>query len=236
VVIAGGLIVLQRSSPPAPVTPVTPAKPVTSVTTPVAAPKAKPVTIVDAPKKDPVSASQSGASASQSPPSSAAQIPIVAPKNETKPIVKSSPKPAREKHRVASAKVKPAKVNDSLVGAAQTTSLTRLDAAKEPVVPTTAAEPNRLESAPKVSSLSATHPLPAPIKAAGDGWLNLRTEPWCDVYLSGERIGTTPLNRLLIPAGRYWLKLVNKPAGIEKAIQVEIRRGEVSTNRLRLAE
>ncbi len=238
VVIAGGLIVLQRSSPPAPVTTPTTAP----VATPITTPEAKPVTTMDSPKEDPVSASQSSVSASQSQPSSSVKIPIVAPENETKSTVKSSPKPAKEKHRVASARTKPAKVkakvkvkvNDSLA-AVQTTSLTRLDVAKEPVVPTTAAEPKRLESS-QSSSLSATQLSPAPREVSGDGWLNLRTEPWCDVYLRGERIGTTPLNHLLFPAGKYWLKLVNKSAGIEKAIQVEIRPGEVATTRIRLSK
>lgn len=94
----------------------------------------------------------------------------------------------------------------------------------------------RVVAAAAVQPEPVTPPQPQPAEVAGDGWLNLRTEPWCDVYLNGERLGTTPLNRLLFPAGRHSLKLVNESANIEKTIQVEIRSGQESTTRLRLAE
>jgi serine/threonine protein kinase len=67
------------------------------------------------------------------------------------------------------------------------------------------------------------------------GWLNLRTEPWCEVYHRTGLVGTTPINRLVFPAGRHSLRLVNKPAGIEKDIVVDVRPGEESTVRLRLS-
>jgi len=69
---------------------------------------------------------------------------------------------------------------------------------------------------------------------AEDGWLNLRTEPWCEVYFRGELIGTTPLNHLVFPAGKHPLRLVNKAAGVERRIEIEIRPGHESTTRLRL--
>lgn len=97
----------------------------------------------------------------------------------------------------------------------------------------------RVVAAAAVQPEPVTPPQPQPAEVAevaGDGWLNLRTEPWCDVYLNGERLGTTPLNRLLFPAGRHTLKLVNESAKIERTIQVEIRSGQESTTRLRLAE
>jgi serine/threonine-protein kinase len=91
--------------------------------------------------------------------------------------------------------------------------------------PVAAAAIPALEALPQPPSLP---PLP------DDGWLNLRTEPWCEVYFRGELIGTTPLNHLVFPAGRHSLLLVNKVAGVERKIEVEIRPSHESTTRLRL--
>ena len=77
---------------------------------------------------------------------------------------------------------------------------------------------------------------PPPQEPEGDGWLTLRTEPWCDVYVHGERVGTTPINHLVFPAGKHSLRLVNESAKIEKTLQVEIRPGQESTARLMLEQ
>lgn len=87
-----------------------------------------------------------------------------------------------------------------------------------------------------VATGAASEPLAAPLPSeyTGDGWLTLRTEPWCDVYLSGEHLGTTPINRLVFPTGKYSLRLVNESAKIDRTLEVEIRTGEESTTRLML--
>lgn len=92
-------------------------------------------------------------------------------------------------------------------------------------------ELTRVEAVPR----PVQTPIPPPA-VAEEGWLNLRTEPWCEVYFRGELVGTTPINRLVFPAGKHSLHLVNKAMGIEKDVVVEVRPGAESTARLRLGE
>ena len=56
------------------------------------------------------------------------------------------------------------------------------------------------------------------------------------IALDGERVGTTPINHLVFPAGKHSLRLVNESAKIEKTLQVEIRPGQESTARLMLEQ
>lgn len=69
---------------------------------------------------------------------------------------------------------------------------------------------------------------------SGEGWITLRTEPWCDVYFNGDLVGTTPLNRLVSPAGTVPLLLVCKPPGVLRELKIDVRSGEESMTRLRL--
>jgi serine/threonine protein kinase len=83
------------------------------------------------------------------------------------------------------------------------------------------------------ATVAAETPSGPPV-VAEDGWLNLRTEPWCEVYYRGELVGTTPINRMVFPAGKHSLRLVNKSMGIEENVVVEVRPGQESTARLNL--
>lgn len=103
--------------------------------------------------------------------------------------------------------------------------------------------------ADRVGRLSAAQETPAsaagnPTAAAGpvstetppsnEGWITIRTEPWCDVYLNGDFIGTTPLNRLLSPTGTMPVLLVCKPPGVLRELKLTVRAGEESTTKLNL--
>jgi hypothetical protein len=105
-------------------------------------------------------------------------------------------------------------------------------APRKPDVAPRETQPQTVETRP-VEAVAPNPPTP-PSEPTGEGWLTLRTEPWCDVYLGGERIGTSPLNRLVFPAGKYSLRLVNESARIEKTLEVEIQPGRESTTRLML--
>ncbi len=60
----------------------------------------------------------------------------------------------------------------------------------------------------------------------GTGTLSLRsTGPWVDVYLRGKKLGTTPLDRVEVPAGSLELRLVNEGAGIAKVVTVNVAPG-----------
>jgi serine/threonine protein kinase len=102
-------------------------------------------------------------------------------------------------------------------------------ATPEPPTP----QPPEPPAAERPPAAAAGTPSGPPV-VAEDGWLNLRTEPWCDVYYRGELIGTTPINRLVFPAGKHPLRLVNKAMGIEKNVVVDVRPGQESTARLNL--
>lgn len=50
--------------------------------------------------------------------------------------------------------------------------------------------------------------------------------PWADVYLSGKKIGTTPMAPMNLYEGTYAVKLVNPDLGTEKVVQVAVRAGK----------
>ncbi len=58
-----------------------------------------------------------------------------------------------------------------------------------------------------------------------DGYLTLRTDPWCDVYLGGDKLGTTPLVRTPIPSGKLTLVLRNPRAGANRRLVVVVEPG-----------
>jgi serine/threonine protein kinase len=76
-------------------------------------------------------------------------------------------------------------------------------------------------------------PTPAPAPT-GPGFLSLATEPWTKVSLSGEPLGSTPLFKKSLPAGRHTLLLVNEGANIRQSRVVDIKPGEVTKLNLSL--
>jgi Spy/CpxP family protein refolding chaperone len=45
--------------------------------------------------------------------------------------------------------------------------------------------------------------------SAGHGTVTIATTPWAEVYLDGKKIGTTPIAKIKIPAGKHKLTLVS---------------------------
>jgi serine/threonine-protein kinase len=92
-----------------------------------------------------------------------------------------------------------------------------------------------------VVTVQLPEPAPAPVlvaaAAAGkakpvdsaikgeDGYLTLRTDPWCDVYLGNEKLGTTPLVRAPVPSGKLTLVLRNAKAGANRRLAVTVEPG-----------
>jgi hypothetical protein len=68
---------------------------------------------------------------------------------------------------------------------------------------------------------SGTRPVPAP-SIAGFGKLRLIVDPWAEVFVDGRRVGETPLQEILLPAGEHTLALSNRDfAGlIREAVRV----------------
>lgn len=90
-----------------------------------------------------------------------------------------------------------------------------------------------------VAQSSADGPLQVPAQPSADagpvlasldvlpptGFLSLRSHgPWVDVYLGAHKLGTTPLQRVVVPADDVCLRLVNTLAGVDKALCVTVRR------------
>jgi serine/threonine protein kinase len=64
-------------------------------------------------------------------------------------------------------------------------------------------------------------PTPAPARVTGSGLLQIGVRPWARVSVDGREVGTTPLDRISLPAGRHVVELrhpayqpVEKPVSI----------------------
>ena len=66
------------------------------------------------------------------------------------------------------------------------------------------------------------------------GYLSFDTYPWTKVSEGGRALGTTPLNRVALPAGTHTLTLENSEQGISKTHVVVIKSGETTRGRLGL--
>jgi hypothetical protein len=64
-------------------------------------------------------------------------------------------------------------------------------------------------------------PTPTPTRATGPGLLQIGVRPWAEVAVDGRVVGTTPLDRIPLPAGRHVVSL-RHPAyqPVEKEIVV----------------
>ena len=71
------------------------------------------------------------------------------------------------------------------------------------------------------------------VRPKGMGKLTLKTTPWTSVFLSGKKLGDTPLVDLPVPVGTYVLKLSNPDTGLETSIEVEIKAGQTTAKRLK---
>jgi serine/threonine-protein kinase len=71
-------------------------------------------------------------------------------------------------------------------------------------------------------------PQPAPAGATQeDGYLTLAAEPWAVVVADGRPIGSTPLFKVRLPAGKHTLQLNNDAQGLSKTMTVIIEPGKV---------
>ena len=66
------------------------------------------------------------------------------------------------------------------------------------------------------------------------GRLTLSTQPWTHVTLNGRSLGDTPLVEVVLPVGRFTLKLTNEDRQVNETIEVEIKAGQTTTKKLSL--
>ena len=91
----------------------------------------------------------------------------------------------------------------------------------EPVVEPMKAEPKTVKPKPIVTQQQQQQP-----DTGEDGYLTLRTEPWADVYLGAEKLGTTPLIRAPVPSGKRTLLLKNEKVGFSRKLNLTIEPGK----------
>ncbi len=59
----------------------------------------------------------------------------------------------------------------------------------------------------------------------GRGTIDVRVQPWAQVFLDGKEMGVTPLKPLSVFAGTHQLRLVNRDLGKEEKRRVAVREG-----------
>jgi eukaryotic-like serine/threonine-protein kinase len=59
--------------------------------------------------------------------------------------------------------------------------------------------------------------------------LRIKVHPWAHVFLNGQRIGQTPLDPVVVPAGTHSLVLVNEELGVRRSYRVEAVAGQENT-------
>jgi hypothetical protein len=66
----------------------------------------------------------------------------------------------------------------------------------------------------------------------GFGRLTLDTTPWTEVFLGTNRLGSTPLIDVGVPAGHLKLRARNPDSSAEHVIEVDIKPGETTARRV----
>ncbi|MBI5509603.1 MAG: serine/threonine protein kinase [Deltaproteobacteria bacterium] len=113
------------------------------------------------------------------------------------------------------------------------------DQTPPPAQPPTFAAPTPAEPvadkhpAAPAASVAVRSPPRAPPRPSGrghpsTGFLTIDTKPWTDVFLRGRKLGTTPMENVVVPAGELELELKNPPLGLAKKTKVTVRPGQVA--------
>lgn len=90
----------------------------------------------------------------------------------------------------------------------------------QPVPPVEQPEPAPSPSAPSKRKVASVQ---------GDGFLTLRTNPWCEVTIDGTPAGTTPLVKYRLAAGPHKVELVNEKVGARAKLTVSISPNDTVT-------
>ncbi|WNG30534.1 hypothetical protein F0U62_45870 [Cystobacter fuscus] len=92
----------------------------------------------------------------------------------------------------------------------------------------------RPAESPAVAAAPAPTPSPAPSpqepsRVASMGRVQVRVNPWAEVFYEGRRLGITPMPAIRLPAGRRTLTLKNKELGVSRDYRVSVpANGEVT--------
>ena len=72
------------------------------------------------------------------------------------------------------------------------------------------------------------------VKVGPPGKLRLMTSPWTEIYYKGKKLGQTPLFDVKLPSGQIKLKAINKEAGIDRTLTIQIPPGKTVSKRFNL--
>jgi hypothetical protein len=75
---------------------------------------------------------------------------------------------------------------------------------------------------------------PAPLPAAAGGWLTVKTPVPMQVFEGNRLVGTTEVDRIMLPVGTHRLEIVSDALGYRSRQDVAIRAGESATLRLEM--
>ncbi|ATB43604.1 serine/threonine protein kinase [Cystobacter fuscus] len=112
--------------------------------------------------------------------------------------------------------------------------------AQKPVTPEPSPEkaavppPREAAPPPDEPTPEPTTPSPAPSpqepsRVAAMGRVQVRVNPWAEVFYEGHRLGITPMPAIRLPAGRRTLTLKNKELGVSRDYRVSVpANGEVT--------
>jgi eukaryotic-like serine/threonine-protein kinase len=64
--------------------------------------------------------------------------------------------------------------------------------------------------------------------ATGPGELMVQVAPWADVFVDGQKVGTTPFAPIELPAGRHEVRLENGPLHVVRKMAVQVRAGKTA--------
>jgi PEGA domain-containing protein len=83
-------------------------------------------------------------------------------------------------------------------------------------------------------TLSLTIPLViAPIEAAA-GWVSVTAPFTMDLYEQGRMLGNSGIDRIMLPAGRHDIEIVNEPLGFREKRTLQVKPGKLSVIGIKL--
>lgn len=93
---------------------------------------------------------------------------------------------------------------------------------------------NQIDPSPAAAPRWRAQERRVPRKTQSYGLLTAITDPWCEVYLGGRRLGRTPFMKVKLPAGTHRLQLRPQGKGPRRSVSVRVRPDEVTHLSLKL--
>ncbi len=83
---------------------------------------------------------------------------------------------------------------------------------------------------------TSTAPSPITLPAVANGRITIESDQYAVIFMSGRRLGMTPIVDMEVPSGTYTLRATARDSGISQTIMVEVRAGETRAARFTFQE